>query len=108
MNTKQQSDKLQHFRIQNAIESIVQMIVDSQIEKDNQKNYLKRLAKLDSKLFESLFNTKITAMDTKYIICFAIDLDVKSISVIFNVEPTSVHTARYRIRKKCAKENLPF
>jgi len=89
--------------------SIVQIVSDSIIEKDIKKTYLERLAKLDHKLFESIYqntNVKITGMDMKYIICFAIDMDGKDISLIFNVEPASVITVRYRIRKKCAKENL--
>ena len=112
-NAQLQSDKqqLEHYRVQNTIESIVQMVSDSMIENDVKKTYLERLSKLDPQLLESVYqnaNMKITGMDMKYIICFAADMEGKDISLIFNVEPASVHTVRYRIRKKCVKENLTF
>ena len=112
-NSQLQSDKqqLNLYRVQNTIESIAQIVSDSIIEKDVKRTYLERLSKLDHKLFESFFQNakvKISGMDMKYIICFAIDMDGKDISLIFNVEPASVNTVRYRIRKKCAKENISF
>ncbi len=112
-DSNRQADKqeLERYRAGNTIESITQIVSGSIIESDNKKIYLDRLSKLDAKLFENIFqngNAKVTSMDMKYIICFAADIDVKDISMIFNVEPASVHTVRYRIRKKYAKESLPF
>ena len=60
-------------------------------------------------MFENAYQTsktKITGMDMKYLICFAADIDAKDISLLFNIEPASVHTVRYRIRKKFAKEDV--
>ncbi|MCL2073360.1 MAG: hypothetical protein FWH18_05540 [Marinilabiliaceae bacterium] len=59
-------------------------------------------------MLENAYQTskaKITSMDIKYIICFAADLDTKDISLIFNIEPASVNTVRYRIKKKFAEED---
>jgi len=36
----------------------------------------------------------------KYIICFAIEMEVQDMSLLFNVEPASIYTVRYRIKKK--------
>ena len=100
--------QLAHYRVQNTIESVAQMVSDSMIENDVKKTYLERLSKLEPQLFESFYqnaNVKINSMNMKYIICFAADMEGKDISLIFNVEPASVNTMRYRIRKKCAKED---
>jgi hypothetical protein len=107
-NSNRQADKQQvgEYRVQNTIESISHLIADSLIESDNKKQYLDRLSKLDPKLLVGAMHASplLTTMDIKYIICFAADLDTKDISLIFNVEPASVNTVRYRIRKKCAKD----
>jgi hypothetical protein len=94
--------------VKSVIENILHAISSSIIEKEVKKAYFERLSKIDTKLLETAYQTskvKITGMDMKYIICFAADIDVKDISLLFNVEPASVHTVRYRIRKKFAKED---
>lgn len=75
----------------------------SLIDRDMKEVYLERLSKTDLALFYRVYqsnNEKITGKDLKFIICFDIDMNVKDISLLFNIEPTSVHTARYRIKKK--------
>jgi len=67
---------------------------------------LVHLSKIDCQLLEHAYQTskvKLTGMDIKYIICFSANIDVKDISLLFNIEPASVHTVRYRIRRKFAK-----
>ncbi len=108
MNTELQ---LEHFRIQNTIDSIAQLLSDSIIKDDYKKIYLERLAKLSPQLFYPVCqnaNVKITAMDMKYIICFSADMCGKDISLLFNVAPATVYTVRYRIKKKYAAENWAF
>jgi len=58
---------------------------------------------LDVEMLERGFlsaRDKISNMDMKYIICFAIDMEVQDMSLLFNVEPASIYTVRYRIKKK--------
>ena len=108
-------DKMQNVKkqleqnpVENSIEKIVQAVSASLIEKDDKKIYLERLSAMDSELLETAYQNskaKITGMDMKYIICFAADIDVKDISLLFNIEPASVHTVRYRIKKKFQKED---
>ena len=51
----------------------------------------------------------LTVVDQKYILCFLNGEDVKAISRRFHVEPASVYTVRYRIKKKFPeKAKLPF
>ena len=100
--------QLEQNPVENTIEKIVQAVSASLIEKDNKKVYLESLSKIDSELLETAYQNskvKITGMDMKYIICFAADIDVKDISLLFNIEPASVHTVRYRIKKKFQKED---
>ena len=99
---------LEQHPAKNIVDNIAQAVSASVIEKDEKKSYLERLSKIDFKMFEKAYQTsktKITGMDMKYLICFAADIDVKDISLLFNIEPASVHTVRYRLRKKIAKDD---
>ena len=99
---------MEQYPIRNVIDNIAQVISASNIEKDDKKAYLERLMKVDTKLLEMAYQAsmvKITGKEMKYIICFVADIDVKDISLLFNVEPASVYTVRYRIRKKFAKND---
>lgn len=100
--------QLEQNPIQNTMEKVSELISISVIEKEDKKKYLERIPKIDAKLLQQVYQTakvKITNMDMKYIICFAIDMDVKDISLLFNIEPASVHTVRYRIKKKFSKDD---
>ena len=44
--------------------------------------------------------SSLTVVDKKYMICFLSGESVKNIAARFNVEPASVYTVRYRLRKK--------
>jgi len=99
--------QLEQSPVNSIIENIGQMVSASLIGKEDKKAYLDRLSKLDPKLLEQVHHSskaKITGMDMKYIICFSADFDVRDISLLFNIEPASVHTVRYRIKKKLPKE----
>ena len=50
---------------------------------------------------------KITTMDKRYILCFAAGMSVEEIADFMCLEPGSVYTVRYRLRKKFASE-YPF
>ena len=100
--------KIEQHPVKITIENIAQSVSASLIEKDDKRTYLDRLSKIDFQLLEAAYQSskvKITGMDMKYIICFAANIDVKDVSLLFNIEPASVHTVRYRIRKKFAKED---
>lgn len=51
--------------------------------------------------------TKITTMDKRYILCFAAGMTVEQIADFMCLEPASVYTVRYRLRKKFGSE-YPF
>ena len=50
---------------------------------------------------------KITTMDKRYILCFAAGMSVEEIADFMCLEPASVYTVRYRLRKKFTLE-YPF
>lgn len=51
----------------------------------------------------------LTIVDQKYILCFLSAESVKTIAARFNVEPASVYTVRYRLKRKFPKGmELPF
>lgn len=51
----------------------------------------------------------LTVVDQKYILCFLAGESVKRIAARFHVEPASVYTVRYRLKRKFATgEELPF
>ncbi|MCL2041169.1 MAG: hypothetical protein FWG84_03895 [Bacteroidales bacterium] len=90
------------------IEKLTEWISDSLMEKSKRTSYVQKLSELDVDMLEQGYltaNEKISNMDMRYIICFSIDMDVKDISLLFNVEPTSVRTVRYRIKKKFGGKN---
>ncbi len=90
------------------IEKLTGWISQSVLEKSMKDTYIRQLSGLDIDMLEQGYLTadeKISGMDMKYIICFAIDMDVKNMSLLFNVEPASIRTVRYRIKKKFKGKN---
>jgi DNA-binding CsgD family transcriptional regulator len=50
---------------------------------------------------------KITTMDKRYNLCFAAGMTVEEIADFMSLEPASVYTVRYRLRKKFGSD-YPF
>ena len=67
------------------------------------------LQKLDLVHIQGLLRhgVKITTMDKRYILCFAAGMSVEDIADFMCLEPASVYTVRYRLRKKFGSE-YPF
>lgn len=108
IDLKEIKRKLEQKPTKAMVEKIAGWIKKSLIEKDKKDQYIKQLSRLDTDMLERGYLTaeeKLTNMDMKYIICFSIDMDVKDISLLFNVEPASVRTVRYRIKKKFGKKD---
>ncbi|MDR0798343.1 MAG: hypothetical protein LBN18_01080 [Dysgonamonadaceae bacterium] len=74
----------------------------SSMDNVDKEQYLQKLKKIDLAALEETFTSlgKITTMDMKYLVCFAIDMNIKDIALLFNIAPASVYTVRYRIKKK--------
>ena len=90
------------------IGKLTELISNSYMEKTRKTSYIQKLTELDIDMMELGYNTaneKISNMDMKYIICFAIDMDVKDMGGIFNVEPATIRSVRYRIKKKFSSKN---
>ncbi len=108
---RQERDKLpggEQTPVADTIEKIARKVLFSTIDTDSKSIYLDSLSHLDDALLENAYRNsegKITPLDMKYIICFNAGMSVRDISILFNIEPASVTTVRYRIRKKFAKED---
>ncbi|MGN0187072.1 MAG: hypothetical protein ACI392_04925 [Paludibacteraceae bacterium] len=62
-----------------------------------------RLQKIDLALTEALINDahkSLSLVDKRYMLCFIAGLKPTEIATLFNVEPASIYTVRYRIKKK--------
>ena len=88
------------------VELIIFQINHSLIESGRKALYSQKLLQLNLDVLEQAPNSsieQITNQDLQYIICFAINMQVKDIALLFNIVPASVRTARYRIKKKFGK-----
>lgn len=100
-----ESEREQKTKRNNSVvitDKIRKIIESSGMDADVKQKYLKELTCLDTGELEQTFDSlpELTPMDMKYIVCFSIGMDVQDISAIFNIEPASVYTVRYRIKKK--------
>jgi hypothetical protein len=96
--------------VRETIDKIMRLVSEANIERDTKALYLERLGGLDVSLLENVYRSSggiLTSLDMKYIACFAAEIAVRDIGQMFNVEPASVNTVRYRIRKKFSAED-PF
>ena len=72
---------------------------------------IEAIEKADLVRIEQLYKQAptLTAMDKRYLMCFAAGLSVEQVSALLRVAPASVYTVRYRIRKKFpSAESLPY
>ena len=72
---------------------------------------IEAIEKADLVRLEQLYKQAptLTAMDKRYLMCFAAGLSVEQVSALLRVAPASVYTVRYRIRKKFpSAESLPY
>ncbi len=96
--------------VADTIEKIARQVAASVIDKSIKSVYLDNLSHLDGVVLENAYRNseaRLTALDIKYIICFNAGMSVPDIGTVFSIEPASVNTVRYRIRKKFAR-NDPF
>ena len=94
----------------------IQLMVDEligQLQSISKRDYVARaiveLRNLDLAHIQVLLDRgdKITTMDRRYILCFAANMSVEDIADLMSLEPASVYTVRYRIRKKFSSQ-YPF
>lgn len=85
------------------IDRMKALVAASSIETSTRDEYLSRLARINPAEVEQQFATSLaqmTQMDIKYILCFLLEFKATDIAALFSVEPASVYTVRYRLRKK--------
>lgn len=95
-NLKNQSDKLRQSILCNQI-----------IPEERKKRYLSSLDDINYGYLEEILSKstkRLTSTDKYYILCFLIEITVQDITILLNVEPTTVYAVRYRIKKKFPKK----
>ena len=97
----QQNRDLQHVIIED-----LRRIFSRQMSSDHK--YFEKLAALN-KSFTDLINEKsdrrLSVSYLKYCVCFAIGMGTNEVADCFNIEQTSVHMIRYRLKKKFGLSN---
>jgi len=100
--------RLEQNPIKAVIAKLTEWITHSAIEKTKKTAYIQQLSELDLEMLEKGYlaaHEKLTNLDMKYIICFAMDMDVKDMSLLFNIESNSIYIIRYRIKRKLGNDN---
>ncbi len=90
---------------------VKKQVESSELPVSLQERYLNALAHFDKQRFEevgSMAKHKLTESDKRYMICFIVGMSMADIATIFHVEPTSLYTMKYRIKKKFPPELIDY
>jgi hypothetical protein len=90
-----------------------QLIIEDLIALLNKKlpqkpEYIKLLRSLDSEyvtLLKSSFAGNLSKSYIKYCLCFVICMEISEVAECFEIEPSSVHVLRYRLKKRFGLAN---
>lgn len=96
-------EKIKKSHCQMIVEQLKESIAHSIISHSGKNIYFERLDLFKTAEFEKqviLVKDKLTNIDIKYIICFLIEMDIKDVSLLFNVEVSSIYNVRSRLRRK--------
>ncbi len=88
-------------------EKLRQCIMHHPIPDTRKEQYLSSLDEVDYSAMEKVIGhavRRVTSTDRFYMVCFIIDMKVEDISILLNVEPSTVYAVRYRIKKKFPEE----
>ena len=90
------------------VDGLVKQMQES-VKRDYTEQSIAGLHALDLAHIQVLLShgMKITTMDKRYILCFAAGMTVEQIADFMCLEPASVYTVRYRLRKKFGSK-YPF
>ena len=72
------------------------------------RDYIESLNKIDVQYIstlKNLYDENLSVPYIKYCVCFAIGMDIGDVSECFSIEQSSVHMARYRLKKKFGLNN---
>ena len=92
------------------IDNLIQQLQALPAETPYKEPTIERLKSLDTKRLSNLFTQgrQLTNMDKRYLLCFAAGMTVEQIAHLFHIEPASVYTVRYRLRKKFPADCFPY
>ena len=90
------------------VDELVEQLLNGR-KRDYVDSAVTHLRNLELNHIQSLLShaKKLTTMDKRYILCFAAGMTVEEIADFMSLEPASVYTVRYRLRKKFSSD-YPF
>lgn len=90
------------------VDELVEQLLNGR-KREYVESAVTHLRNLDLNHIQSLLSyaKKLTTMDKRYILCFAAGMIVENIADLMSLEPASVYTVRYRLRKKFSSD-YPF
>lgn len=98
--------------IQNAMTLLEGQVQKSSLASEAKSALLVSVREIDAKFVVSLCeiaSPPLTKGNLAYILCFLAGIEVKVIARVFNVEPATVYTARFRLRRHFVKLDMsPF
>ncbi len=112
---KDTSNSSTHININLSYPSIRQwrevndQVEQSQLPNSLKERYLEALKEFNGEKMEevrTMSHKALTPSDIRYMICFSVGMNASDIASIYNVEPSSIYTMRYRLRKKFPREVL--
>ena len=88
--------------IQLLAENLIKQMEESPVNPSCKAEIISRFRNLNIPSLSGFFAqaTRLTTMDKRYILCLAAGMSVEQIAELFHIEPASVYTVRYRLRKK--------
>lgn len=90
---------------------VKQQVESSELSPNLQSRYLSALDHFDKRRFEEvghMAKRDLTETDKRYMICFIVGMSITDIATIFHVEPTSLYTMKYRLKKKFPPELIDY
>ena len=103
---KQHDKVINEATLNNLLLEDIVKLVNKKLPK--KREYVELLDRVDVKFIstlKSLHDENLSIPYIKYCICFAIGMDIGDVSECFSIEQSSVHMARYRLKKKFGLNN---
>ena len=103
-------NKLKQSHCQMLVEQMKDLISHAIMSGKTKNTYIEQLDQFKIQEFEkqlALVKENLTNIDIKYIICFLIEMNIKDMGLLFNVEVSSIYNVRSRLRRK-TKEVFPI
>ena len=98
-------DNKESIDLQHVIIEDLQRLLSKRLSGEKYKEMLEILNKSYVDTIVTMSNTNLSVSYLKYCVCFAIGMEISEVAECFNIEQSSVHMVRYRLKKKFGLKN---